>query len=682
MVRSIVVLVGALLLVASPSISGATGAASRTTGAEPSPAVSTGRITGVVRNRQGEPVSGATVSVLCSCLDRSRTVKTGKDGTYRFDGLPPGVYSVRVTMGKADVVRHLEVREGEQVEAVVEVRTHDKQRAKKAKPSKKKRKAKSRKAESRPSVSPPVRRKLETKFKNSDVDAILNPSSAGRYSRRRASRGHASRISAAPMRAAREPANREAYAHIDENGFRRVTEAPLSTFSADVDTASYSNMRRFLGEGRRPPADAIRIEELINYFEYDYKPPTGERPVAVNWELGPCPWNADNLLVHIGLKSKPIASAKVPPRNLVFLLDVSGSMHSPDKLPLLKRSMGLLVDQLREQDRVSIVVYAGASGLVLPPTSGAQRSKIREAIFALQPGGSTNGAAGIRLAYQMAQDAFIDDGINRVILATDGDFNVGTTSDGDLTRLIEDKRKTGVFLSVLGFGTGNIQDTKMELLADKGNGNYAYIDDLHEGRKVLVQQAGATLVTVAKDVKLQVEFNPVKVAEYRLVGYENRRLRDEDFNDDTKDAGEMGAGHTVTVLYEIVPAGSKGGKGGTGKPPVDPLKYQAQRVVTGAAKGDELMTVKVRFKRPKSQKSRLLAVPVKGPAKPALDRTSNNFRFAAAVTELGMLLRNSPHKGTASFEDAKSLARGAKGADPHGYRQQFIDLVEQARGLR
>ncbi len=679
MVRSLFVLLGAMLLAPSPSVAMS----------EPAPAVvHTAQLEGVVRDLRGSPVKGATVTLLCSCLEDSRSTKTSKDGRYRFESLPAGVYSLQVKIGSSNAIEHVEVREGERVSASVEIDRGGKASASK-KAKKRKRKssggvAKKRNAETRPHVSPKPKNTLGTKFKSSpSVDAILNPSAVSpqMHTGRKEARvhrleSHSSGSSYNQLRAHREPANREAYAHIEENGFRQVSDEPLSTFSADVDTASYSNMRRFLREGRRPPKDAVRIEELLNYFDYDYVAPKGRKPVAVNWELGPCPWNADNVLVQVGLKSKPIPSAKVPPRNLVFLLDVSGSMNQPDKLPLLQRSMGLLIDQLREQDMVSIVVYAGASGLVLAPTSGDRRAAIREAVLSLKSSGSTNGAAGIRLAYQMAQHAFIKGGINRVILATDGDFNVGTTSDGELTRLIESKRKTGVFLSVLGFGRGNLQDTKMELLADKGNGNYAYIDDIQEGRKVLVEEAGATLATVAKDVKLQVEFNPATVAEYRLVGYENRRLRNEDFNDDTKDAGEMGAGHTVTVLYEIVPAG----KGSKGKPRVDPLKYQEKRAVTGAA-SDELMTVKVRFKRPDADQSRLLAVPVRGAIR-ALGKTSDDFRFAAAVTEFGMLLRDSPHKGTSSFEGAAKLARKAKGEDPHGYRAQFVQLIGEARSLR
>ncbi len=371
--------------------------------------------------------------------------------------------------------------------------------------------------------------------------------------------------------------NTEAYRHIVENPFLDVTRAPLSTFSIDVDTAAYSNTRRFLNEGRLPPKDAVRIEELINYFAYDYPQPVGDAPFSVTTEVAQCPWNSAHRLVHVGLQGKRLSRAQLPPANLVFLLDVSGSMQEPNKLPLVKSALSLLAEQLTERDRVALVVYAGSSGLVLPATTGDRKGEILAAIERLEAGGSTNGGAGIQLAYKVAADNFIRDGINRVILATDGDFNVGVTNEGDLVRLIEAKRQSGVFLSVLGFGTGNVKDATMEQLADKGNGNYAYIDTAAEARKVLGQQLGGTLATIAKDVKLQLEFNPARAAAYRLIGYENRLLRDEDFNDDTKDAGEIGAGHTVTALYEVVPAGQE-----WSNPGVDPLKYQTAPRTTHA----------------------------------------------------------------------------------------------------
>jgi Ca-activated chloride channel family protein len=466
--------------------------------------------------------------------------------------------------------------------------------------------------------------------------------------------------------------NTEAYDRVRDNPFIAVAASPLSTFSIDVDTASYANVRRFLMGGQLPPADAVRIEELINYFRYEYPQPTGSAPFSVTTEAAACPWARDHKLVLVGLQGRTLEDASLPPRNLTFLIDVSGSMDQPRKLPLLKAAMGLLVDQLRPQDRVAIVVYAGASGLVLPPTPGDQKALIREALASLQPGGSTAGGAGIKLAYSTAEASFVKGGINRVILATDGDFNVGITNQGDLVRLIEDKRKTGVFLSVLGFGEGNLKDSTMEKLADSGNGNYSYIDTLAEGRKVLVTEAGGTLVTIAKDVKIQVEFNPRRVSAYRLIGYENRLLRDQDFNDDTKDAGEIGAGHSVTALYEIVPVGVE-----AAVPSVDPLLYQGPRAASAAASSDEWMTVKLRHKAPDSDQSRLLSVAVSGVS----GSPSANLRFASAVAAFGMLLRESEHRGSAGYGDVLALAEGARGQDREGYRAEFVDLVRAAAGL-
>ncbi len=466
----------------------------------------------------------------------------------------------------------------------------------------------------------------------------------------------------------------ESYSHIQENDFIAVADDPRSTFSIDVDTASYSNTRRFIRDGQLPPPDAVRIEELVNYFEYDYPQPRGADPFSVTTEVAPCPWNADHRLVHVGLQGKHVAAKEVPPRNLVFLLDVSGSMNDSDKLPLLKRGMHMLADQIREQDRVSIVVYAGASGVVLDPTS--DRNTIKQALSRLEAGGSTNGGAGIELAYALATDSFVKGGINRVILATDGDFNVGTTSQGDLTRLIENKRKSGVFLSVLGFGRGNLKDSTMEQLADKGNGNYAYIDSGAEAHKVLVEQAGATLMTIAKDVKIQVEFNPGEVAAYRLVGYENRKLAHRDFNDDTKDAGEIGAGHTVTALYEVVPVGH-----GTA-PEVDALKYQDEGgPLTAAAGNGELMNVKLRYKQPRGSVSKLLEVPVRDTDGSVAD-SSADFRFSAAVAEMGLLLRGSKWRGHATWSQVHELAQSAQGRDRNGRRAELLSLVRQAAALQ
>ena len=468
--------------------------------------------------------------------------------------------------------------------------------------------------------------------------------------------------------------NTEQYGVIDESGFVGVTAAPLSTFSIDVDTAAYANVRRFLRDGSLPPTDAVRIEEMINYFDYDYPNPEPGVPFGIVTEMTDAPWAPTHRLVHIGLRSTPVATDDLPPNNLVFLLDVSGSMSTADKLPLLKHALALFVGQLRPQDQVAIVVYAGAAGMVLPPTSGAEKTTVLETLSRLEAGGSTAGGAGICLAYELAREHFVEDGNNRVILATDGDFNVGVSSDGQLIELIEWERESGVYLTVLGFGTGNLQDAKMEQLADHGNGNYAYVDSLREGRRVLVEQMGATLLTVANDVKLQVEFNPAQVKGYRLIGYENRRLRDEEFNDDTRDAGELGAGHSVTALYEIIPAGSD-----EPVPGVDPLRYQqvAPRLGVGA---DEVLTVKVRYKRPGESESRLLARTLTGPVSGG-EGPSEAFRFASAVAELGLLLRDSPYRGDASYEGAYQRAREALGDDEDGRRSELLALIRTADDL-
>ena len=469
--------------------------------------------------------------------------------------------------------------------------------------------------------------------------------------------------------------NREAYDRIVENGFVRVADQPLSTFSADVDTASYANVRRFLTGGSLPPVDAVRIEELVNYFTYDDPAPEGNTPFSVRTEVAACPWNLDNRLMRIGIKGRTIPEESRSPANLVFLLDVSGSMNSPHKLPLLKSALKMLVDNLGENDRVSIVVYAGASGLVLPPTPCHDRQTIHDALDRLQAGGSTNGASGIQLAYQQASEHFIEGGVNRVLLATDGDFNVGVTNRGDLTRLIEEKARTGVFLTILGFGMGNLQDATLEELSGRGNGTYAYIDSEDEARKVLVEEMGGSLVTIAKDVKLQVEFNPAEVAAYRLVGYENLMLQAQDFNDDTKDAGEIGAGHSITALYEIVPAGTP-----VPGPSVDALKYQETSTPSIAAGSGELLTLKLRYKEPDQSKSRLLTVTVTDSSR-SYDEASADFRFAAAVATFGMVLRDSDHRGTATFQTALELAEDSAGFDRFGHRQELLELIEKARSL-
>ncbi len=477
----------------------------------------------------------------------------------------------------------------------------------------------------------------------------------------------------APMETKRDNLNTEAYAHNAENNFKNTKSTPLSTFSIDVDAASYSNMRRFINNGQNPPIDAVRIEEMINYFSYDYPQPKGEDPFSITTEMSDCPWNKKHKLIHIGLQGEKIQTDKLPASNLVFLLDVSGSMSSPNKLPLLKKSFGLLVKNLTEKDRVAIVVYAGAAGVVLESTPGNQKEKIMNSLNRLDAGGSTAGGAGIKLAYKIAMNNLIEEGNNRIILATDGDFNVGASSDGEMTRLIEKKRESGVFLTCLGFGMGNYKDSKMETLADKGNGNYAYIDNILEAKKVLVTEMGGTMHTIAKDVKLQLEFNPAKIISYKLIGYENRLLNDEDFNDDTKDAGELGAGHTVTALYEVVLKGSP-----ENAPTVDPLRYQNnQQAESSKSTSKELLTVKFRYKTPKGKKSKLIVRHLTG--KPvSLNKSSANFRFSAAVAEFGLLLRNSKHKAKASYEQVIELAKNSKGIDNHGYRAEFIRLVEMS----
>ncbi len=465
--------------------------------------------------------------------------------------------------------------------------------------------------------------------------------------------------------------NAESYAKIVDNGFLRADQQPLSTFSIDVDTASYANVRRFLTQGMRPPKDAVRIEELINYFPYNYPPPSGDNAFAANVEFTGCPWNADHRLARIGLKGKEIKSEKRPLANLVFLLDVSGSMNSPKKLPLLKSALSMLVEQLGENDRVAVVVYAGAEGLALPSTSCENKQAILSALEGLAAGGSTNGGAGIVLAYETAVRNFIPGGTNRVILCTDGDFNVGVTSREALTSLIREKARSKVFLSVLGFGDGNLKDATMEQLADLGNGNYGYIDSLAEAKKVLVEQMSGTLVTIAKDVKIQVEFNPSKVGSYRLIGYENRVMAAEDFNNDAKDAGEIGAGHTVTALYEIVPPGAPV------DPSVDPLKYAKPDVSAVSLGSPETLTVKVRFKAPEGDESKKIEQGFVDEGR-GLPEASADFRFAAAVASFGMLLRDSPHKGAATFGKVAELAETGLGDDPSGYRREFLGLVRTA----
>jgi Ca-activated chloride channel homolog len=469
--------------------------------------------------------------------------------------------------------------------------------------------------------------------------------------------------------------NTEEYDKKNENIFLDAMRNPLSTFSIDVDAASYSNVRRFINGGQLPPADAVRIEEMVNYFHYNYSQPGGDDPFAIHTEIATAPWNPKHQLISIGLQGKTIPTDHLPASNLVFLIDVSGSMGDPNKLPLLVSSFKMLVQKLRDEDRIAIVVYAGAAGLVLPSTAGSDKKTIIDALDQLQAGGSTAGGEGIELAYAVAKKNFRLGGNNRVILATDGDFNVGASSNGSMERLIEEKRNDGIFLTVLGFGMGNYKDSKMEILADKGNGNYAYIDGIQEARKVLINEFGGTLFTIAKDVKLQIEFNPAKVKAYRLIGYENRMLKSEDFNNDKKDAGDLGSGHTVTALYEIIPVGvdSEFFK-------VDGLKYQASKVDPSAFSSNEIMTVKFRYKQPTGDVSKLIVHPLQD-GHGTIENASENLRWASAAAGFGMLLQGSEYCKGFSTDDVLKLAKGARGVDEEGYRVEFINLVSASKTL-
>ncbi|MEN3368840.1 MAG: Ca-activated chloride channel [Verrucomicrobiota bacterium] len=486
----------------------------------------------------------------------------------------------------------------------------------------------------------------------------------------------------------RQDFNTATYDRVEENPFLPAATNPLSTFSIDVDTASYSNVRRFINSGSLPPKDAVRVEEMINYFSYDYREPEGDQPFSIDLDSTACPWESSHRLLRIGLKGRDVPNEKRPASNLVFLLDVSGSMMPAERLPLVKQAMRLLVEKLSEKDRVAIVIYAGGSGLALTSTPGNEKEKILRALEELKAGGSTNGADGIELAYKVAADNFIKGGVNRVILATDGDFNIGVTNQGDLIRLIEEKAKGGVFLSVLGVGTDNLKDSTMQKLADKGNGNYAYLDSLDEARKVLVQQINGTLMTIAKDVKIQVEFNPARVASYRLIGYEKRMLRKEDFNNDKIDAGEIGAGHTVTALYEVVPVGAGAMDPAASVPPVDPLKYQGANPPTTATTtpvdpkaSPEMVTVKLRHKKPDGDTSQLIERSFTDNGS-KFENAAPDLKFAAAVVEFGMILRDSQYKGKGTFGSVIEWAQEGKGRDTAGYRAGFIELAHKAQTLK
>jgi len=599
------------------------------------------RIEGRVRDAaSGLGIGGAQVSVAGTVIG----TLTDARGRYALEGVPSG-RSITVTVrliGYSEMSRRVEVGEGETLTIDFELE--------------------------QATVA------LQEIVVAGDESAAPLPATGPSGARMlRASAGYAGAVKADPE------FNTESYARVDENPWKAPARDPLSTFSIDVDRASYSNIRRFISNGVRPPVDAVRIEEMVNYFPYDYPDPDGEHPFGISTEIAPAPWNEAHHLVRIGIQGERIDLADLPPSNFVFLLDVSGSMQSPDKLPLLKRSMRLLVNELRPEDRVALVVYAGAAGLVLESTPGSERERILDAIEELEAGGSTAGGAGIRLAYEVARRHHIEGGNNRVILATDGDFNVGASSDAEMTRLIEERRAGGTFLSVLGFGTGNLKDSKMEALADHGNGNYAYIDNLLEARKVLVEEMGGTLLTIAKDVKIQVEFNPARVQAYRLIGYENRLLAAEDFNDDTKDAGELGAGHSVTALYEVVPVGAPPVDTGS----VDDLRYGRsvgsggdREPAAGAGQPtEELLFVKLRYKAPDGDRSRL----IERPLHEGTSRASADLRFAGAVAAFGMLLRDSKHCDGFTVDDVLRLARSGVGEDPLGYRSEFVRLVEVTR---
>jgi Ca-activated chloride channel homolog len=595
----------------------------------------------VVMTGSGDPVAGATVA-----LNRQKrliaTVTSDQAGNFSFNRVPSGTYSLNVTKSgfREYVKTNMIIGDSDQVMVTLWLT--------------------------------PIASSVKKDEKSKILGGIPATGVASRAEGKISFEKGLASASAPCMEMSQDMTyidfNTESYDKINENSFKNVADDPLSTFSIDVDKASYSNVRRFLNGNTMPYKDAVRIEELINYFNYDYPQPSAGVPFSVSLESGDCPWKKEHKLVLIGIKGKELQGNQVPQSNLVFLIDVSGSMNEPNKLPLIKQSFRILVNNLRPADRIAMVVYAGAAGVILESTPGTEKEKILAALDLLEAGGSTAGGAGITLAYRIAKQNYIRGGNNRVILATDGDFNIGASSDGEMTRLIEEKRNDGIFLSILGFGMGNYKDSKMEKIADAGNGNYAYIDNIMEAKKVFGEELSGTLFTIAKDVKIQVEFNPAKVKAYRLIGYENRMLNKEDFNDDKKDAGEIGAGHTVTALYEIVPAGSD-----EQFSTVDPLEYQKPKI-TGEP---GVMTIKLRYKEPDDSVSKLI---VRRLADTDLksQNQNDNFRFASAVAEFGMLLRDSGNKGSSSYADVISLASASRGTDKYGYRQEFIRLAETA----
>jgi Ca-activated chloride channel homolog len=598
----------------------------------PAPARRTVTVRGTVTDSSGSAIPGVTVEARSLESGAEQVVTSGADGTFRLEGVSPGPLEVRAELrGFSSTREQVIARNGTVL-----------------------------------SWNPTLRvATIAEEVTVTGESPVVDVASTAR----------STSLSDEFRSELRDAADSEAYGYRADNSFVETRRDSRSTFALDVDTASYSNVRRFLDSGQRPPVDAVRIEELVNYFPYDYPAPTGGKRFAAHLEVAPAPWKPENRLLRIGLGTAGLERAQRPAANFVFLVDVSGSMEQADKLPLVQQSLRLLAEEVAPRDRVAIVVYAGAAGLVLPSTAGDERAAILSAIDRLRAGGSTNGGQGIELAYAEAARHFVTGGVNRVILATDGDFNVGVTDQGSLVRLVQQKAKTGVFLSVLGYGTGNLKDSTMESLADQGNGNYAYIDSVREARKVLVTQMSGTLVTVAKDVKVQVEFNPQQVRAYRLLGYENRLLRPEDFKDDSKDAGEVGAGHTVTALYELVPAA-----GASGGAPVDPLRYVAPGRLTEAARGGELLHLKLRYKEPEGRQSRQQQWTVTDRGHD-LSAASADFRFAASVAAFGMLLRDAPDKGAATFATVLDLATSGLGHDRHGYRAEFVELVKKAQAL-
>ncbi|MDJ0838183.1 MAG: von Willebrand factor type A domain-containing protein [Acidobacteriota bacterium] len=578
----------------------------------------TGALTGTVKAEDGMELPGVTISLVGKKLFGRRSTITDENGRYLFKNLPAGPYRVTFAMPGLKTVKvstRIEAGKTTRLDATLE-----------------------------PSLTQEI---IVVSSNEPLVDVSSAPNSA--YS------------------------GGERYARIKDNGFVSVKDDPLSTFSIDVDTAAYANVRRFLTQGVLPPPDAVRLEEMVNYFTYDDPEPEYERPFAVTTQVGNAPWNPDHRLLRVGLKARSIDPAGRPACNLVFLIDVSGSMQSAHKLPLLKDALGLLAANLDERDKVSVVVYASDQGVALPPTSGADQQAILDALEQLRAGGGTNGEKGIQAAYRLAAEQFITDGVNRVILATDGDFNLGVHSHDALVKLAEDKAKTGIELTVLGFGMGNLNDKTLERLA-VGNGNYAYIDTLAEAEKVLVEEVGGTLVIVARDVKMQLEFNPAEVAEWRLLGYENRLLKHTEFNDDSVDAGDMGAGHSITALYELVPPGisKKAAK-------VGPLKYQ-RRALNRKSNGGELLTVKLYYKPPKTRFSRRMEIPVRDTGRVLAD-CSDDLRFSAAVAAFALKLRDAPGGKAVTWRQIEDLAEGATDFDPNGYRNQFLELVGKAAAL-